>query len=64
MKKRFKRNSKDVIIGGVAGGVANYFNIDPVFVRLAWALLSLVSFGLMLVVYIVIWIVAPVDLKK
>jgi len=64
MKKKFKRNSKNVIIGGVAGGLANYLNIDPVFVRLVWALLSLVSFGFMLIVYIIIWIVAPIDAKK
>ncbi|NCP72116.1 PspC domain-containing protein [archaeon] len=64
MKKRYKRNSKDVIIGGVAGGLANYFNVDPVFIRLAWVILLFVSFGLMLLVYIIMWIVAPVDPKN
>lgn len=47
------------MIAGVCGGIAEYFNIDPVFVRLI-AFLLLLPGGLPgLVPYIVMWIIVP-----
>jgi phage shock protein C len=43
----------------VAGGVADYFDMDPSIVRVAWAVLALVTGGIFLVLYIVMWIVVP-----
>ena len=37
--KRLYRSKEDKVIGGVCGGLAEYFNIDPVWVRLAAVLL-------------------------
>ncbi len=56
--KRFYRSSTDKIIGGVCGGIAEYFNIDPLLVRLAFALLFF-GYGTGLLAYLLVWILAP-----
>jgi phage shock protein PspC (stress-responsive transcriptional regulator) len=48
------------MIGGVAGGVAEYFDVDPVLVRIAFVALLVVSGGLFAVAYIVAMIVMPI----
>ena len=47
------RNASDQIIGGVCSGLAHYFKIDPVLMRLLFVLF----FGVLFWVYIVLWIV-------
>jgi phage shock protein C len=46
------------MVAGVCGGLADYFNIDPVIVRLIFVLVTLTS-GLGLPVYILLWILMP-----
>jgi phage shock protein C len=56
--KRIYRSRNDRLIAGVAGGVANYLNIDPLLVRIGFvALTALNGFGAML--YIVLWLLLP-----
>ena len=57
--KRLYRSKKDRIFADVCGGVGKYFGIDPVLIRLIWALVSLFSMGLGIVGYIIAWIVVP-----
>lgn len=57
--KRLYRSRKDKILGRVCGGIANYFSIDPVIVRLIWILLSIGSFGAGIIVYVIAWIIIP-----
>jgi phage shock protein C len=59
MNRRLYRSRRDSVLGGVAGGVADYLDIDPSIVRIIWAILALVTGGLFLVLYIVMWIVVP-----
>lgn len=59
MKKRLFRSTKEKMIGGVCGGLAEYFNIDPTIVRLAWAFISLASVGFGVVAYFIAWIIVP-----
>ncbi|HBG09856.1 MAG: PspC domain-containing protein [Limnochordia bacterium] len=61
MSKRIYR-SKDRKIGGVCGGIAEYFNIDPTIVRLIWAVLAF-AYGTGLLAYIVAWIIIPEEPK-
>lgn len=56
--KRFYRSSKDKIIGGVCGGLGEYFDVDPLIVRLVFAVLFF-GYGTGLLAYIIIWILAP-----
>ncbi len=57
--KKLFRDQKRKIAGGVCAGLAHYFNIDPVWPRLLFALLVLGSYGSLLIVYIILWIALP-----
>lgn len=57
--RRLFRSSDQVVAGGVLGGIAEYFAISPAWTRLLFILLAFVSFGLAIVVYIVMWISLP-----
>ncbi len=46
------------MLGGVAGGVAEYLGIDPTVVRLIWALLVF-AYGTGLLAYILAWVIVP-----
>jgi len=56
--KRLYRSETDRKIGGVCGGLAEYFNIDPTIVRLLFVFISL-FWGFGIIVYLVMWIVVP-----
>lgn len=56
--RKIFRSRKERVIAGVCGGVAEYFNIDPVWVRIAWVLAIFVK-GLGLVAYALCWILIP-----
>jgi len=56
--KKLYRLRKEKIIGGVCGGLGRYFNIDPVIVRLLWAVAFLLG-GVGFLAYIIAWIVIP-----
>jgi phage shock protein C len=58
--KRLYRSRNDRVLGGVCSGLGKYFNIDPVIVRLIWALLFFAA-GLGFLAYIIAWIVVPVE---
>ena len=48
------------MVGGVCGGVATYFNMDPSIVRVIWAVLTLAGGGLLgVIAYIVMLIIVP-----
>lgn len=54
------RRSKEKMLGGVCSGIAEYFDIDPTLVRIAYALLTIFSAGFPgVLAYIVLWIVIP-----
>ena len=38
MKKRLHRSNENKVIAGVCGGIAEYFDMDPTLIRLAWIL--------------------------
>ena len=59
-KKKLMRSSTDKKIAGVCGGLADYFDIDPTWVRLLFLGLLLLG-GAALLVYLVMWIVVPLE---
>lgn len=59
MNRRLYKSPTERVIAGVAGGVAEYLDADPAIVRVIWALLALITGGVFLVLYIVMWIVVP-----
>ncbi len=56
--KRLFRSKIDRVLGGVCGGLGKYFNIDPVLVRVLWAVSFFVG-GVGLLGYIIAWIIIP-----
>ena len=57
--KRLVRYSDDKLFFGVAGGLADYINVDPVIVRLAFVLLTLFGNGIGLIIYVVMALIMP-----
>ena len=58
MKKRLYKIEEGKKISGVCGGIAEYFDIDPTLVRLAWILFS-ACVGSGILAYIIAAIVMP-----
>ncbi|MDB5202212.1 MAG: PspC protein [Ferruginibacter sp.] len=56
--KRLFRDENDKVIGGVCSGLANYFGIDVVVVRIVFVVLA-ISFGFGLLTYLILWIAVP-----
>jgi len=61
--KRLYRDENNKLIGGVCSGLANYFNIDIVFVRIVFIILFF-SFGVGLIPYIILWVAVPSSATK
>jgi phage shock protein PspC (stress-responsive transcriptional regulator) len=55
-----RRSATDVKLTGLCGGVAQYWGVDPLLVRVGWALLAL-SGGIGLVLYLAGWLLMPVE---
>jgi phage shock protein C len=55
---KLTRSRSDQMIAGVCGGLAEYLDLDPVLVRLAFVVLLFAS-GVGLPIYIVLWIIMP-----
>ncbi len=58
MNRRLYRSRKNVMLGGVAAGLAEYFDVDVTLVRLIWLMLVFVG-GTGVVAYIIAWIIIP-----
>jgi phage shock protein PspC (stress-responsive transcriptional regulator) len=67
-KKNHNENSNQRVLSkslinkkflGVCAGIAEYFKIDPTVVRVVWVIFSLISFGIAVIVYIVLGIILP-----
>ena len=61
MEKKLKRSRANKVIGGVCGGIGEYFDIDPVFVRIIAVLLAFGSGGIGIIPYIIAMIIMPKD---
>lgn len=57
--KELKRDNTRKLLGGVCAGVAAYFNIDPIWIRLLTVILTVGSSGIILIVYLVMWAILP-----
>lgn len=56
--RKFHLDKADAKLAGVCGGIANYFNLDPMIVRLVFVAGTLIGFGSLLIVYIAIALIA------
>jgi len=58
MEKRLYLSDTDRKIGGVCGGLGEYFGVDPTLIRLIWILLIFVG-GTGLLAYFIAWAIIP-----
>jgi phage shock protein PspC (stress-responsive transcriptional regulator) len=56
---RLYRNAADKVLGGVCSGLAHYFKIDPVVIRILFVIMVIGGFGSGILLYLVLWIVLP-----
>ncbi len=61
--KKIYRSKRDKIIGGVCGGIGEYFDIDPLLVRLLW-IAFIFAGGAGVLAYIIAWIIIPLNPKN
>ena len=60
--KRLTRSTTDVKIGGVCAGIANYFDVDPTWIRIAYAAFSIITFIFTgIILYIALYLIMPKD---
>ena len=57
--KKLFRDGDDKFLGGVASGIAHYFNIDTIWIRLLFLIITVAGIGAGILVYIALWILLP-----
>jgi phage shock protein PspC (stress-responsive transcriptional regulator) len=57
--RRLTRSRKSKMIGGVCGGLAEYYRLDPTLIRLLWAFGTILFHGMGILVYIIFFFVLP-----
>lgn len=58
MEKRLYKVNQGKMVDGVCAGIAEYFNLDPTLVRLAWALFTAMG-GSGIIAYILCAVIIP-----
>ena len=59
--RRLTRSRSDRVLAGVAGGIGDYFDVDPVFVRIAFVAVTIFSGGLGILLYVIAAIAMPLE---
>lgn len=57
--RRLYRSRDDDWLGGVAGGLAEYFGTDPTLIRILFIIAAFVSAGFAVIAYVIAWIIVP-----
>lgn len=57
--KKLYLSSTDKKLGGVCGGLGEYFDTDPTVFRILFIIIILTSFGLGIIAYLLIWMIIP-----
>ncbi|HEU0166261.1 MAG TPA: PspC domain-containing protein [Chloroflexota bacterium] len=57
--RTLERSADDRRLGGVAGGLAQYFDVDPTLVRVLWLIAVPFTGGLALLAYLGLWLLLP-----
>jgi phage shock protein C len=57
--KQLRRPLDDRIVAGVCSGVGRYLGVDPVLIRIGFAVLAILTWGTALLAYPVMWFIMP-----
>lgn len=63
IKGRLYRSETNRILGGVCGGLGEYFSIDPTIIRIIFVLMAIFG-GSGILIYIILWLVIPSESSK
>ena len=63
MEKKLTRSRDKKVIAGIAGGLGEYLDIDPIIIRIIIVLITIFH-GVGLLIYIIMWIVIPEEPYK
>jgi phage shock protein PspC (stress-responsive transcriptional regulator) len=58
MPRPFRRDTEHAVLGGVAAGLGEYFDVDPLLVRLGLVFLAFMN-GIGVLFYVVCWVLVP-----
>lgn len=61
MEKRLYRPRNDRVISGVCAGFGHYFNLDPVLFRVLAVILAFMSFGTVVLLYLLLALIIPLE---
>jgi phage shock protein C len=61
VEKRLYRSRNDRVIAGVCAGLGHYFNLDPVLMRVIAVIVGFMSFGTLLLLYLVLALIIPLE---
>jgi len=61
--KKLYRSKTDVMVAGICGGLAEYFDIDSSLIRIIFVVL-LLNFGTGFLAYLILWFIVPKDGSK
>jgi phage shock protein PspC (stress-responsive transcriptional regulator) len=59
--KYLTRSSDNKVIGGVCGGIAEYFSFDPAIIRILWVVFTIFVNGVGILLYLIAWVAIPKD---
>ncbi|KHO28907.1 PspC domain-containing protein [Corynebacterium minutissimum] len=59
--QRLTRSTTDTMIGGVCGGIADTYNLDPALVRVLFVAAALLGVFPGVLLYLILWVVIPVQ---
>jgi len=64
VEKRLYRSRNDRVIAGVCAGLGHYFNLDPVLMRVIAVIVGFMSFGTLLLLYLVLALIIPLEPER
>ncbi len=57
--KKLTKSRDNVMLAGVCGGIAEYFNVDPTLVRVGYLIFTFIGAGSPLLLYIILAFIMP-----
>ena len=62
--KKLYRSKTANVIAGIAGGMGDFFKVDPVIVRVVWVLLLIFGVFPAIIAYLLCWMIIPLEPEK
>lgn len=62
--KKLTLSKENRVLAGVCGGIGEYFNVDPVFVRVMWIVFTVATVGAGVIAYLASWVIIPESPKE